>query len=71
MSPLYEYVCPDCALEFDTFIRYIPREPLPASCPSCGKEAEFRISESNFSMGWRVDIENVEPRHKDQLIKDM
>jgi putative FmdB family regulatory protein len=40
--PTYEYRCPACGTEFEKFQK-MSEEPV-AECPSCGKNAERRLS---------------------------
>ena len=40
--PTYEYRCPQCGAGFEKFQKM--SDPPVASCPSCGAEAERRIS---------------------------
>lgn len=40
--PTYEYRCPECGNEFETFQR-MSDEPV-AACPACGAAAERRLS---------------------------
>ena len=35
--PLYAYVCKECGLEFEEFVRFSQAENKPV-CPSCGSE---------------------------------
>ena len=40
--PTYEYRCPECGTEFEKFQKM--SDPPGAPCPSCGKDAERRLS---------------------------
>jgi len=40
--PTYEYRCPQCGTDFEKFQKM--SDPPLAACPSCGAEAERRIS---------------------------
>jgi len=41
--PIYEYVCPDCELNFE-LLRPISQSTEAAACPHCRKTAERKLS---------------------------
>jgi putative FmdB family regulatory protein len=41
--PIYEYVCPECATEFEQ-LRPLSQSDQPADCPKCHKPARRKMS---------------------------
>ena len=48
MSPLYDYHCQECGIDFDKVQSYKGRDMV--SCPDCGIKAERKVSFFNFKL---------------------